>query len=222
MWLRLGRVCLFFFFRFFFSSRVLSRQLTKVRTPKKIQYMREAQHIGKVVVTQPMLLCREATYLITGGLGYVGQLVAKGLIEHGARSVVLLSSSRCELPSDWEGAVRPAVVKCDVGDLSQVQAVLQTYANTRGIVHAAGVLADQTLSELSVEAFEPVYRPKVHGARNLHECTAGMELDFFVLCSSIASGFGSAGQANYAAANGCLDALALERQQQGLPAVSVR
>ena len=76
VWLRLGRVCLFFFFRFFFSSRVLSRQLTKVRTPKKFQYMREAQHIGKVVVTQPMLLCREATYLITGGLGYVGQLVA--------------------------------------------------------------------------------------------------------------------------------------------------
>jgi len=85
-----------------------------------------------------------------------------------------------------------------------------------------GVLADRTVARLKAEDFERVYRPKVLGARHLHERTVGMALDFFVLFSSIACGMGNAGQANYAAANGCLDDLAAERRAQGLPALSVR
>ena len=161
-------------------------------------------------------------YVISGGLGYIGRLVAKALIEHGARKVVILSSSRSTLPDDWELEVRPDVVKCDIGELAEVQRVFDCYKDVRGVIHAAGVLSDGTLKNLRADDFERVYRPKVHGARNLDECSRGLPLDFFVLFSSVASGFGGAGQANYAAANGFLDSLAQRRVDEGEVGLSVR
>ena len=187
-----------------------------------LQYMREGQHIGKVVVTQPLLVCGEARYLVTGGLGHIGRLVVRALFAQGAQKVVVLSSTRCELPEDWESDLRPTVVRCDVADRHQVEEVFRTFPDIKGIVHAAGVLADQTLPNLQPAAFEQVYRPKMKGAQNLHESTQHLHIDFFVLFSSTASGFGAAGQANYAAANGFLDALAMKRRREGHPAVSIR
>ena len=137
--------------------------------------------------------------------------------------MVLVSSRRgASLPAEWDLAVRPEVAHCDVGDAAQVEALVGRYPLLRGVVHSAGVLADRTLPQLEAADFERVYRPKVLGARHLHRSTLGRELDFFVLFSSIAAGMGGAGQGNYAAANGCLDALAEERRAVGLPAVSIR
>jgi hypothetical protein len=89
------------------------------------------------------------------------------------------------------------------------------------VVHAAGVVDDAILQELDRERLAKVLAPKTEGAWNLHVLTRHMELDFFVLCSSTASLLGAAGQANYAAANAFLDALAQSRRAQGLAACAI-
>ena len=150
------------------------------------EYMKQGRNIGKVVITQEPLVTSEGTYVLSGGLGYLGRLTVRALIEQGARKLVLLSSSRSELPEDWDVEVRPVVERCDVGDLEDVRRVMARHANIKGIVHAAGVLADRTIPELTEEDFRRVYRPKVDGARHLHQCSLGLDLDFFVLFSSIA------------------------------------
>jgi acyl carrier protein len=90
-----------------------------------------------------------------------------------------------------------------------------------GIIHAAGVLDDGVLLRQTWSRFASVLAPKAAGAWNLHEATRGLELDFFVLFSSIASLVGSPGQSNYAAANAVLDAIAHQRRALGLPALSI-
>ena len=91
----------------------------------------------------------------------------------------------------------------------------------RGVIHAAGVLADGILTEMTLEQLDRAMAPKVQGAWNLHVATRDAPLDFFVLFSSVASVLGSPGQANYAAGNAYLDALAHARRAQGLPATAI-
>ena len=91
----------------------------------------------------------------------------------------------------------------------------------RGVIHAAGVLDDGLIQQLTWENFEPVFAAKATGAWNLHTLTQNNELDFFILFSSAAALFGSPGQANHAAANAFLDGLAHYRNQVGLPALSI-
>ena len=97
----------------------------------------------------------------------------------------------------------------------------QDFPPLRGVIHAAGVLEDGLLFDMSLEQLERPMAPKVQGAWNLHAATRDAPLDFFVLFSSVASVLGSPGQANYAAGNAFLDALAAWRRSQGLPALSV-
>ena len=91
----------------------------------------------------------------------------------------------------------------------------------RGVIHAAGVLADHLLLNSHAESFRRVLAPKVLGAWNLHSLTADLPLDFFVVFSSVASVLGSPGQGNYAAANAFLDGLAHHRRARGLPCLSI-
>ncbi|MFF2040495.1 KR domain-containing protein, partial [Kitasatospora sp. NPDC058170] len=113
---------------------------------------------------------------------------------------------------------------CDTTDPQALTHLLTTIPTTHpltAVIHAAGVTADATLDSLTEEAFEQVLRPKAEAARHLHELTRELDLDAFVLFSSIAGVIGNAGQANYAAANTYLDALAQHRRALGLPASSL-
>ena len=91
----------------------------------------------------------------------------------------------------------------------------------RGVIHAAGVLADGILTDMTLEQLDRAMAPKVAGAWNLHVATREQPLDFFVMFSSVASVLGSPGQANYAAGNAYLDALAHARRAAGLPATAI-
>ena len=176
----------------------------------------------------------DGTYLITGGLGALGVRVAHFLVEQGASHFVLTSrrgvSSQTaqEVVSQLsEMGAEVLVAKADVANLHDMQMLFEQIGDTmpplRGMVHAAGVLDDGILLRQTRSRFETVMASKVQGAWNLHTLTAVQEppLDFFVMFSSVASLFGSPGQANYAAGNAFMDALAHHRQALGLPALSI-
>jgi amino acid adenylation domain-containing protein len=198
--------------------------------------MAQAKHTGKIVLSAPVgrshsLLKEDATYLITGGLGGLGLLVSEWMIHEGARHLVLVgrrapSDPVCKkLESLREDGAEIVTISADVSDREQVAQLIQKLRNTmpplRGIIHAAGILDDGILLQLTEERFHAVAAPKIGGAWNLHRSTLNHPLDFFVLFSSAASVLGSPGQANYAAANAFLDGLAHYRRNQGLPAMSI-
>jgi acyl carrier protein len=116
--------------------------------------------------------------------------------------------------------------RADISQLADVEGILAAMREgmppLRGVLHAAGVLDDRTLMEMSEEQFSRPMRPKVLGAWNLHAATRGIPLDFFMMYSSAAGLLGSPGQGNYAAANIFLDALAHARAAEGLPAMSIQ
>jgi acyl transferase domain-containing protein/acyl carrier protein len=172
-----------------------------------------------------------ATYLITGGMGGLGLVIAQWMVEQGARHLALMGRSA---PSEKAqvaiaqmektGAV-VKIVTADVSHSQQVAEALDTIEKSmppiKGIIHAAAVLDDGILLQLNQKRFQKVMAPKILGAWNLHIHTLHRSLEFFALFSSAASLIGSPGQGNYSAANAFLDALAHYRQSQGLTGLSI-
>jgi acyl transferase domain-containing protein/NADP-dependent 3-hydroxy acid dehydrogenase YdfG/acyl carrier protein len=172
------------------------------------------------------------TVLLTGATGELGALVAEHLVaEHGVRRLLL--ASRRGGAAEGAGELQARLVElgaeveiaaCDVADREQLVELLASIPAEhplKAVVHAAAVLDDGTIGALTVERLQRVLGPKLDGALHLHELTAELALDAFVLFSSMAGVFGSAGQGSYAAANAALDALAAHRRAQGLAACSM-
>jgi NADPH:quinone reductase-like Zn-dependent oxidoreductase len=201
-------------------------------------YMAQARHIGKIVLTHATSggrglndLDPDGIYLVTGGLAGLGLKTAQHLVQQGARALALVGRNppgpdAQVLIGLWRAAgLEVLELQADIGIRNEVAASFAKIDATgrplRGVVHSAGALADGALLHQEWNHFSTPFRAKVAGAWALHQLTRDRTLDFFILYSSVAATFGSAGQANHAAANAFLDALASYRRAIGLPALSI-
>ena len=205
------------------------------RAGEAFRSMQQSRHIGKIVVAMTgaeipepvaaasatgLALSPDAAYLVTGGRGGFGLATAEWLAAKGARHLALVGRSQTTGP-DAAAALdrlrRDGVdvqeFSADVSDEGQLAKVLnrvrRDLPSLRGVIHAAAVIQDVGLVNTTEENFHDVLRPKVAGAWNLHRQTLHDSLDFFVMYSSAITLFGNEGQANYAAANVYLEALAI-------------
>jgi polyketide synthase 12/epothilone polyketide synthase D len=215
------------------------------RAAEAFQHLARARHIGKVVLSVPeggmeVLdvpgaapgLRADGTYLITGGLGGFGLATARWLAAGGAGHLVLAGRSGATNPEAEHAVndlrmqgVQVTVARTDVTCPEQLAELLAEVRRTapplRGVFHAAMVLDDAPLRDLTPDRFRAVLAPKIAGAWNLHCLTQNDPLAQFVLFSSVAATFGNPGQANYAAGNLFLDMLAHHRRARGQPALAV-
>ncbi|CDJ62038.1 Polyketide synthase, related [Eimeria necatrix] len=184
----------------------------------------------------------DKAYVISGGHGALGLVVCKMLIEEGARHIALLSrsgepSAELKEGETWQYllSAQPNIqikhVKCDISKKEDVRKAFEEIQSgewppVRGIFHAAGVTDDKALAEQDKASIEKVYAPKVVGAWNLHEVCEELDLnkdlEIFLMFSSVTAILGNFGQANYAAANACLDAIAAWRRSIGLCGQSIQ
>ncbi|HEX5853556.1 MAG TPA: type I polyketide synthase, partial [Solirubrobacteraceae bacterium] len=205
------------------EGRLLRPRLTRLR---------DSRDTHDAPVPDAPALDPQATVLVTGGTGGLGALTARHLASvHGARHLLLTSRSGSrggateELRRELEAiGCTVRVEACDVSDRDQLVELLASIPAEHplgGVVHAAGVLDNGLLASLTAEQLDRVAAPKIDGSVHLHELTEGCDLSLFLLFSSVAATWGGPGQANYAAANAFMDALAQHRHAHGLPAQAI-
>jgi polyketide synthase 5 len=210
-----------------------------------IRVMSAAEHTGKLILDIPAagrssvvlppeqapVFRRDGSYIITGGLGGLGLFLAEKMAAAGAGRIVLSSRSEPTVKAlETIELVRSigsdVVVECgDIAQADTAQRLVATATATglplRGVLHAAAVVEDATLTNITDELIDCDWAPKVYGAWNLHKATASAPLDWFCSFSSAAALLGSPGQGAYAAANSWLDAFTHWRRAQGLPATAI-
>ncbi|MCP4343898.1 MAG: type I polyketide synthase [Desulfobacterales bacterium] len=187
----------------------------------------------------------DGTYIVTGAFGGLGKSVTRMLVNHGARRLILMGRTQIPERSAWDHIEEKSLAErisfireleetgailysacIDVADEDQFSSFYkefkgQGWPSVRGIIHTAGVARDVRIHNMDDQAFDEAYRPKVSGAWLLHRFFREDPLDFFILFSSVGSLITSTGQANYAAGNAFLDALAIYRRSEGLPGLSI-
>ncbi|RJQ75664.1 acyltransferase domain-containing protein [Pseudonocardiaceae bacterium YIM PH 21723] len=210
------------------------------------------RHVARLVESNgltppfPVRMTDSGSYLVTGGLGALGLLVAQYLVERGARDLVLMGRTPVPPRQDWDDlptdhpqldligqlrqleaqGARIHLAAVDVADAEQLQRWSDAHHEQGlppivGVVHTAGVVQDELLVRMDAATFTKVLRPKLVGGWLLHRLFRDTPLEFFVLFSSTGSVIASPGQGNYAAGNAFLDALAHHRRGLGLPALSI-
>ena len=211
-----------------------------------IRVMSGAEHTGKLVLSvtrsgesravvppkQARVFRGDGAYIVTGGLGGLGLFLATEMAKAGCGRIVLTARSN-PTPKARQAIERISVatgadVVVECGNIAEadtatrvVAAATATGLPVRGVLHAAAVVEDATLANITDELIDRDWAPKVYGAWNLHEATVGQPLDWFCLFSSAAALLGSAGQGAYAAACSWLDAFTHWRRGQGLPATAI-
>jgi NADPH:quinone reductase-like Zn-dependent oxidoreductase/SAM-dependent methyltransferase/acyl carrier protein len=207
-------------------------------------HLQHSRHVGKVVVTLedpvpvrspavPARLRPEATYLVTGGLSGLGAATARHLANAGARHLALVSRRGTKTPQAAELLAglrgQGVAVTAHAADAADPAVMSRIFDDIRasghplaGVVHAAMVLDDAPLTELSDDRVRAVLIPKMTAGYLIDQLTRALDLDFLVFYSSFSATIGNFRQSPYAAANVALDALALQRHRAGLPALSVR
>ncbi|MGY4708724.1 sulfolipid-1 biosynthesis phthioceranic/hydroxyphthioceranic acid synthase [Mycolicibacterium sp. CBM1] len=210
-----------------------------------IRLMGAAQHTGKLLFDIPRSGSADAVavpsevpvfrgdgaYVITGGLGGLGLFLAEKMAAAGCGRIVLSSRNAPSLKAREiiemiRASGADVVVEC--GDIAEagtaqrlVRAATESGLSLRGVLHAAAVVEDATLTNITDELIAHDWAPKVYGAWNLHDATAAQPLDWFCVFSSAAALVGSPGQGAYAAANSWVDAFTHWRRRQGLPATAI-
>jgi phthiocerol/phenolphthiocerol synthesis type-I polyketide synthase A len=221
-------------------------------TTTSVLVLRDGEFLAPVLapltgapVREPPRCRPDAAYLITGGMGAVGVLMASWLADRGARRLVLVGRTALPQRHDWDRVTDPDTgrkiaairalesrgvsvdaVALDVGSGEAVQALLARRDRDgappiRGVIHAAGISDSRLLAETTDDALRQVMWPKIGGAQALHRAFPPGGLDFFVLTASAATVFGIPGQGAYAAANAYLDALARARHRHGCRTLSL-
>lgn len=213
-----------------------------------LTYLQKAQHIGKVVVAMPdlkiekvqgslrmeqytPLLNEKSTYLITGGLGGIGLEVCKFMAGQNAKNIVLLGRSppgekTLEILDNLmkERNCNIVTMQADIGDWNECLEVferLKCMPPLRGVMHAAGVLADGMIENQTWPDFQKTFRAKVDGSWNLHKLTKDMVLEHFVFFSSVTAPLGSPGQSNHVSACTFEDTMTHFRNSHGLTATTI-
>ncbi|MEV5548351.1 SDR family NAD(P)-dependent oxidoreductase [Streptomyces sp. NPDC052309] len=207
--------------------------------PDAFRSLRHSRHLGKIVVElgepvpveQPVPPAdpdATGSYLVTGGLSGLGAALAEHLVRRGARHLILAGRRGADSPEApallkrlAAAGARVTALAADVADRETMRQVIADADDAghpvRGVLHAAMVLDDALLAELTAERFDAVLHPKVRGAAVLSELTMDRELDFFHMCSSVATLGGNKLQSAYVAANAYLEALVRRRRAHGLP-----
>ncbi|HEY0139907.1 MAG TPA: SDR family NAD(P)-dependent oxidoreductase [Thermoanaerobaculia bacterium] len=183
------------------------------------------QEVPAELEQSPLAFREDGVYLITGGFGGLGLLFAKEILERTGKGRVVLTG-RSALTAKKQGlldalsgqAARVSYRQLDLGDAKEVSqritSIRGEYGRLNGILHSAGMISDHFIVKKGGSEFEQVLAPKVTGTFHLDHASRDVELDFFVLFSSIAGAMGNLGQADYATANGFMDQFASYRNRQ--------
>ena len=210
------------------------------------KYMQPGQHIGRICMSirdspettnfdatildgpRTLKLLGSVSYLLVGGLGGLGRAVSTWMVEHGARNLIYLSRNAGSVPDDVTFVHELNSMGCQVqlvqGSVTKLEDVSRAIACAtyplKGILQMSMFLRDEHFFKMTLDQWNAATLPKVQGTWNLHNATinAGLDLDFFVLFSSLSGTIGQPGQANYASGNTFLDAFVQYRTNLGLPA----
>ncbi len=210
-----------------------------------MRLMQQSGHVGRILVRPPQAGCAPKalrrtefqldatrTHLISGGLGGFGIETARWLVERGARHLVLIgrtgAASQSARDAIAEMRARGADIHVEAVDIADGPAADALFSVLKsempplaGVIHAAMVLDDAIVANVDERRLLEVLRPKISGAENLERLTLDLDLDYFVLFSSVTTVIGNPGQGAYVAANGYLEGLARRRRSVGLPALAI-